>query len=329
MSNKDIVQIKHLVQDKNGVVSFKKLATSNMGCVEELITDGEHKGKTFVTVYGLQDKPSSQIVPAGISFCSTTTLDFLREIKNNGLVGLKRIEPDKEIRFDFNETSIKSFNLVFPEEVFCYIFEDINAVYVTKAIDLDLDDNKVQPNDTSLMNLKDQLCNEIHINNEQILFMIDYSNKEAYALTKDLKEIMNCEFEGNDPEDKFKRVRLGDTILRYEYNPIGYLDKIVIESNEDDNEYGYFLKIDEYDEKYKRREHVTVTYVVPYIKDTGTVLVYSENCRLYRTDNIYIERGKVLEWQIEYRILSDEEEADINDAFFKTLENSEFILSKT
>ena len=323
MTDKSVIQLKEIVNDNKGNTVFKKIATTNMGCIEELITDEEeHNGDTYVTIYGLGDEPSSQIVPPGISFCNATTLDFLKELKANGLVGLQRVEAEQEIKFEFDNTAIKSFNLVFPESVFCYIFDNINAVYVTQATETD--DDKIS--DSNLMEFQSQLCNEVHVNSYNILFMIDYTNHEAYALNSDLEEIMNCEYEGNDPEDRFTRVKVGDTILRYIYSPTGYLDRIDVEKTDEDNTFGYYLKIVERDEVHKRREHVTVTYMVPYIKDTGNVLVYSTDCRLYRTDNIYLEKGKITEWQIDYRILSDKEEDDLNDAFTKTVENSVYIV---
>ena len=63
-----------------------------------------------------------------------------------------------------------------------------------------------------------------------MLFMVDYTNHEAYALDSNRNEIMNCEFEGYDCEDRFTRVRIGETILKYVYNN-GYLDHIDIEKN--------------------------------------------------------------------------------------------------
>ena len=325
MNDKSVVQIRHLVNNSKGEVSFKKLATMTMGCVEEIVTEDERKGDTFVTIYGLNedDKPISQIVPKGVTFCNTTTLDFLRELKNNGLVGLRRVEAEKEIKFDFNDDKIDSFNLIFPEEVFCYIFDKINTVYVTKATDLDTDTDNIDS--PSVLEFKDQLYNEIHINATSILFMIDYTQHEAYALDYDMTEIMNCEFSSEDPENSFTRVRVGETILKYTYNSIGYLEKIDVERTDEDNEYGYYLKIVEEDENNRKREHVTVTYMVPFLKDTGGVFIYSKDCRIYRTDNIYIERDKVLEWETSYRVLSDKEEYDLNDAFTKTLENSTYI----
>lgn len=325
MNDKKLVQIRQLVKNSKGEVAFKKLATTSMGCVEELITGETNKGDTFITIYGLDEKPISQIVPKGITFCSTTTLDFLRELKNNGLVGLRRVKADNEIKFDFNDDNISTFSLVFPEEVFCYIFDKINTVYVTKAMELDPDMSESLDN-PSLLEFKDQLYNEIHINSYSQLFMIDYTNHEAYALDHEMSEIMNCEYEGNDPEDKFTRVRIGDTVLKYVYNSIGYLDHIDKDKTNEDDTYGYFLKIVEEDETNKKREHITVTYMVPYLKDTGNVFVYSEDCRIYRTDNIIIDRGKIYDWEINYRILSDKEEADLNDAFAKTLENSSYIV---
>lgn len=322
MNDKNVVQLRHIVMNSKGEVSFKKLATVSMGCVEELIVGDEHNGDTFVTIYGLEEKPKSQIVPHGVSFCSSTTLDFLKELKENGLMGLQRVEAEKEIKFDFNDTKLENFNMVFPEDVFCYVFEDINTVYVTKATEID--DDSVS--DSNLMEFKDQLYNEVHINSNSILFMIDYSNHEAYALDHEMNEIMNCEYEGNDPEDHFTRVRVGDTILKYVYNSIGYLDRIDIDKTDEDNDYGYYLKIDERDETNRKREHITITYMVPYLKDTGNVFVYSKDCRIYRTDTIYLERDKVLEWETSYRILTDVEEADLNDAFSKTLENSNYII---
>lgn len=327
MNDKNLVQIRHLVNNTKGEVSFKKLATKSMGCVEELVTEEERKGDTYVSIYGLEednDKPISQIVPKGVTFCNTTTLDFLRELKNNGLVGLRRVEPEKEIRFDFNDDKIDNFSLVFPEEVFCYIFNKINTVYVTKAMELDTESEGID--NPSLMEFKDQLYNEIHINDNSILFMIDYTQKESYAMDHNMNEIMNCEFSGNDPENSFTRVKIGDTILKYTYNPIGYLEKIDIESSNEDNEYTYYLKIVESDEKNHKRESITVTYVVPFLKDTGNVYVYSEDCRIYRTDNIYLERNKIIEWETFYRVLTDKEESDLNDAFIKTVENSSYIL---
>jgi hypothetical protein len=176
------------------------------------------------------------------------------------------------------------------------------------------------------MEFKDQLYNEIHINDNSILFMIDYTQKESYAMDHNMNEIMNCEFSGNDPENSFTRVKIGDTILKYTYNPIGYLEKIDVESSNEDNEYTYYLKIVESDEKNHKRESITVTYVVPFLKDTGNVYVYSEDCRIYRTDNIYLERNKIIEWETFYRVLTDKEESDLNDAFIKTVENSSYIL---
>ena len=58
----------------------------------------------------------------------------------------------------------------------------------------------------------------------------------------------------------------------------------------------------------------------------SNVFVYSKDCRIYRTDTIYLERDKVLEWETSYRVLTDTEEADLNDAFAKTLENSSYIV---
>ena len=325
MNDKNVVQIRHYVNNTKGELCFKKLATIDMGCVEELIIGEEHKGDTFVSIYGLSDdtKPISQIVPKGVSFCSITTLDFLKQLKKNGLVGLQRVEPDQEIKFDFDDSKIDSFNLAFPEEVFCYVFDDIHAIYVTKAMDLNAESEELDS--SSLMEFKDQLYNEVRITSDNTIFMIDYTQHEAYAIDSEKKEIMNCEFEGNDPEDRFTRVRVGDTILKYIYNSIGYLERIDIEKTNEDNDYGYYLKILEEDEKNHKREHVTVTYMVPFLKDTAGVFVYSKDCRIYRTDNVYIERGRVTEWETSYRVLSDQEESDLNDAFAKTLENSLYI----
>jgi len=321
MSDKNLIQIRHIVCDNKGEVAFKKLATNTMACIEELIIDGEDKGKTFVTIFGLEEKPKSQIVPNEVSFASITTLEFLKELKENGLVGLRRVEAEKEIKFDFENTKIESFNLVFPEEVFCYTFEDISTVYVTKAI---AEDNEDNISDLNLMQFKDQLYNEVKINSNNMLFMVDYTNHEAYALDSNRNEIMNCEFEGYDCESKFTRVRIGETILKYVYNN-GYLDHIDIEKTNNENNFGYYLKVDELDKK-RNNQHITVTYAVPYLRDIGNVYIYSENCRIYRTDNIYIDKGKVVELETDYRILSDEEEIDLNDAFSKTLENSSYII---
>ena len=328
MNNKNVSQLRYLVNTSKGELSFKKLATTNMGCIEESILSGEQKGNTFVTIYGLEEKPISQIVPTGISFCSTTTLDFLKELKTNGLVGLKRVGAEKEIKFDFSTESkpLKEFSLVFPEEVFCYIFQDISTVYVTKAMELDEEKTDSIEN-PSLMEFKNQLLHEVHINQDNILFMVDYNNHEAYALDSETNEIMNCEYEGNDPEDHFTRVRIGEDILKYQYNELGYLDKISVERSTKSPKYGYYLKVDEVDDTSirKKSQHLTITYVVPYLKDTGNVFVYSEDRRIYRTDDIYLEKDKILEWNIEYRVLSDEEEEELNDAFAKTLKNGDII----
>jgi hypothetical protein len=321
MSDDRVIRFSHIVYDNNNNLLYRKFATEIAGCVEETITeDGDNKGNLYCTIHGIDKEPLCQIIPPDISFCNTTILEFIYTMRNNGIPGIQRVKEYGDIKLQFEDNNeLEDITLVIPQEVILFSFTSLGSVYIIKASDIG-ESNQLVINDKELFNIEKQMIHEVHTNDKFDILMIDYDNNEAYALDKDRNEIMNCEFNIKDHNFYFTKVKIGDIVLNYEYDD---LDTVInVEAINNKSEYGYFIRIDESDDiNITKLKHITVTYPVPFVIDIGNVYIYSDNCRIYRTDDINIDNGKIVEMKSDYRLFNDEEEQELHRAFSLAADN--------
>ena len=321
MSDDRVIRFSHIVYDNNNNLLYRKFATEIAGCVEETITeDGDNKGNLYCTIHGIDKEAISQIIPPDISFCSTTILEFIYTMRNNGIPGIQRVKEYGDIKLQFEDNNeLEDITLVIPQEVLLFSFTSLGSVYIIKAPDFGISDRYTIDGE-EIFNIEKQMIHEIHTNDKFDLLMIDYDNNEAYVLDKDRNEIMNCEFNIKDHNFYFTKVKIGDIVLNYKYDD---LDTVInVEAINNKSEYGYFIRIDESDDiNITKLKHVTVTYPVPFVIDIGNVYIYSDNCRIYRTDDINIDNGKIVEMKSDYRLFNDEEEKELHRAFSLAADN--------
>lgn len=245
------------------------------------------------------------------------TIELIDYIEKNGLATFKTLEQKEPLKLSINGID---FNIRFPKTVKILDLGTSVQVY---------DINPSQNETDDFTEVSNNVYAEYRVNRDKELISIEKKDHKMVVIgdNKDIEEkddLVNVEYyKDKDIHTKYKD--FGSYLIKG-FNSVGdeyenhYDENHVLKSQEsaDEDEIS-FLRVESDDED---NNYIDVTYKVPYVRLYPGYLFSKGKYRVYRTDNYsYNKENKLISVKISYRILSPEDEKELQKSFEETIKS--------